>query len=87
MINNILLSGITSSAGSSTNSLPVGGAEGGGVGQHNHSPLQYAIHNSHTSRTKQSPNQVRFFIEVFATKILKILFSPYQTFFSDKFQG
>jgi len=50
--------GITSSAGSSTNSLPVGGAEGGGVGQHNHSPLQYAIHNSHTSRTKQSPNQL-----------------------------
>jgi len=55
--------GITSSAGSSTNSLPVGG--GGGVlggaeggPQHNHSPLQYAIHNSHTSRSKQSPNQV-----------------------------
>lgn len=55
--------GITSSAGSSTNSLPVGGG-GGGLGgaeggpQHNHSPLQYAIHNSHTSRSKQSPNQV-----------------------------
>ena len=60
--------GITSSAGSSTNSLPVRegerGAEGGvgpemGLGHHNHSPLQYqALHNSHTNRTKQSQSQV-----------------------------
>ena len=50
--------GITSSAGSSTNSLPVvAGAEGGGRGEldshHSHSPLQYALHNSHTSRSRQ----------------------------------
>jgi hypothetical protein len=30
-------------------------------GQHNHSPLQYALHNSHTSRNKQSHSQVQFF--------------------------
>ena len=65
--------GITSSAGSSTNSLPVdrqlsgggGGGGGGGAGaealhelnHHSHSPLQYALHNSH-SRNKQSQSQV-----------------------------
>lgn len=46
--------GITSSAGSSTNSLPVGAEGGIGLG---HSPLQYAaLHNS--SKAKHSPNQV-----------------------------
>lgn len=45
--------GITSSAGSSTNSLPVvAGAEGLELQHHSHSPLQYALHNSHTSRSK-----------------------------------
>jgi len=53
--------GITSSAGSSTNSLPVGsgGAEAlQDNNHHNHSPLQYALHNSHTNRNKQSQSQV-----------------------------
>jgi len=53
--------GITSSAGSSTNSLPVGpgGAEALQDNHHNHSPLQYALHNSHnTNRNKQSQSQV-----------------------------
>jgi len=53
--------GITSSAGSSTNSLPVGsgGAEAlQDTNHHNHSPLQYALHNSHTNRNKQSQSQV-----------------------------
>merc|ERR1719339_433714 len=46
--------GITSSAGSSTNSLPVAGAEGG-LDHHGHSPLQYALHNSHnTNRGKHA---------------------------------
>ena len=69
---------ITSSAGSSTNSLPVGDRHGHGQGPHhgspgagaeslldnhhnasiNSSPLQYALHNSH-SRNKQSNSQVR----------------------------
>ena len=64
--------GVTSSAGSSTNSLPVdrqlsgGGGGGGGVAgaealhdlaHHSQSPLQYALHNSH-SRNKQSQSQV-----------------------------
>jgi len=54
--------GITSSAGSSTNSLPApaGGAEALHEPQslhHSHSPLQYALHNSH-SRNKQSQSQV-----------------------------
>merc|ERR1711976_715936 len=52
--------GITSSAGSSTNSLPVGhhdrhghghGSPGAGADPHldiSSSPLQYALHNSHT---------------------------------------
>merc|ERR1719430_2320735 len=55
--------GITSSAGSSTNSLPVvTGAEGGMESHHSHSPLQYALHNSHTNRSKHSShasNQAR----------------------------
>jgi len=84
--------GVTSSAGSSTNSLPVvterdrdrdRGGSGSGSGSHghshgqiqghherdrdssgpsvlhNHSPLQYAaLHNSHSSRSKQSQSQV-----------------------------
>jgi len=52
--------GITSSAGSSTNSLPVGsgGAEALQDNHHNHSPLFNALHNSHTSRSKQSQSQV-----------------------------
>jgi len=45
--------GVTSSAGSSTSSLPVGGgAEGGLEGGLHHSPLQYALHNSHSTRSK-----------------------------------
>jgi len=51
--------GITSSAGSSTNSLPVGNISDmvGGITAHGHSPLQYAaIHNS--SKARHSPNQV-----------------------------
>ena len=62
--------GITSSAGSSTNSLPVGGHLGAGAAGGHHggpggpdhditsSPLQYALHNSH-NRNKQSSSQVR----------------------------
>jgi len=53
--------GITSSAGSSTNSLPVGPAGAEALqdnNHHNHSPLQYALHNSHTNRNKQSQPQV-----------------------------
>ena len=58
--------GITSSAGSSTNSLPVGhlgagaagGHQGGSPGDITSSPLQYALHNSH-NRNKQSSSQVR----------------------------
>jgi len=59
--------GITSSAGSSTNSLPhQGGADGVTVPlhhdnhhNHNHSPLQiHALHNSINSRNKQSQQQV-----------------------------
>jgi len=51
--------GITSSAGSSTNSLPApAGAEAlHDLNHHSHSPLQYALHNSH-SRNKQSQSQV-----------------------------
>merc|ERR1719232_389763 len=54
--------GITSSAGSSTNSLPVGHLGAGAAGgHHDHditsSPLQYALHNSH-NRNKQSSSQV-----------------------------
>ena len=51
--------GVTSSAGSSTNSLPVpAGAEAlHDLNHHSHSPLQYALHNSH-SRNKQSQSQV-----------------------------
>jgi len=57
--------GITSSAGSSTNSLPVGhlgagaagGHHGGSPGDITSSPLQYALHNSH-NRNKQSSSQV-----------------------------
>ena len=46
--------GITSSAGSSTNSLPVAAGAEGGLEHHGHSPLQYALHNSHnTNRGKQ----------------------------------
>jgi thousand and one amino acid protein kinase len=55
--------GITSSAGSSTNSLPVvAGAEGGrevreleAAGHHGHSPLQYALHNSSRSKHGSHP--------------------------------
>jgi len=63
--------GITSSAGSSTNSLPVGADGGGNMPtlpmsshhdnhhNHNHSPLQiHAIHNSHNSRHRQSKQEV-----------------------------
>ena len=47
--------GITSSAGSSTNSLPVAGGAEGGLDHHGHSPLQYALHNSHnTNRGKHA---------------------------------
>merc|ERR1719188_332671 len=61
--------GITSSAGSSTNSLPVGHGLGAGAAGGHHggpvgpdhditsSPLQYALHNSH-NRNKQSSSQV-----------------------------
>merc|ERR1719204_432786 len=50
--------GITSSAGSSTNSLPVAGGAEGGLDHHGHSPLQYALHNSHnTNRGKHAGSQ------------------------------
>lgn len=54
--------GITSSAGSSTNSLPHHGHGHGAEGGHHDissSPLQYALHNSH-NRSKQSNSQVKF---------------------------